>query len=365
MKRLSPLNLGITQEAGTRIYPDIIDLEADLATRQGVGQVGNRLYASDGVTPPIPVGGGFDETGGNSHTDGTNTLLGSFRRFIGSLSPSADDSAILIGRGLSGSYNTGAHAVRDESEYEASGSGLFAYASFDSITRFLGGAHYNHLRSFQSRLHHLGSGILDELAGYHFQATHVGLGTITNMFGIKIDDYLGAGVVTDFYAIYVSPLLKAANNYALYSASILVKSYHGGLFQFGTAPRVSAAGWTGYGSVVTHDTTGNFITNPKATVINGTVSLKDPSNAKLLATLTKLVVDSSVGTVELGGSATKIDIKSPAFFKSYAVSALPAATAFQRAFVTDASNPVFGSAVVGGGSVAVPVYSDGSAWKVG
>ena len=36
-----------------------------------------------------------------------------------------------------------------------------------------------------------------------------------------------------------------------------------------------------------------------------------------------------------------------------------------RAFVTDADTPVFGSAVVGGGAVAVPVYSDGTNWMVG
>jgi hypothetical protein len=51
-----------------------------------------------------------------------------------------------------------------------------------------------------------------------------------------------------------------------------------------------------------------------------------------------------------------------------AVSALPlAATAGvgARAFVNDATAPVFGSAVTGGGAVAVPVYSDGSAWNVG
>jgi hypothetical protein len=50
------------------------------------------------------------------------------------------------------------------------------------------------------------------------------------------------------------------------------------------------------------------------------------------------------------------------------VSALPAAATAgvgARAFVNDALTPVFGSAVTGGGAVAVPVYSTGSAWNVG
>lgn len=52
----------------------------------------------------------------------------------------------------------------------------------------------------------------------------------------------------------------------------------------------------------------------------------------------------------------------------YAVAALPSASVSgvgSRAFVTDASAPAFGATVVGGGAVAVPVYSDGTNWKVG
>lgn len=36
-----------------------------------------------------------------------------------------------------------------------------------------------------------------------------------------------------------------------------------------------------------------------------------------------------------------------------------------RAFVSDALTPAFGATVVGGGAVKVPVYSDGTNWKVG
>jgi hypothetical protein len=53
---------------------------------------------------------------------------------------------------------------------------------------------------------------------------------------------------------------------------------------------------------------------------------------------------------------------------SVTVANLPAAAtagAGARAFVSDASVPVFGSAVAGGGAVTVPVYSTGAAWNVG
>ena len=42
-----------------------------------------------------------------------------------------------------------------------------------------------------------------------------------------------------------------------------------------------------------------------------------------------------------------------------------AAGAGSRLFVTNALSPTFGATVVGGGTVAVPVYSDGTNWKVG
>jgi hypothetical protein len=53
---------------------------------------------------------------------------------------------------------------------------------------------------------------------------------------------------------------------------------------------------------------------------------------------------------------------------NYTVATLPSAVtagAGARSFVTDASGPTFGSTVAGGGAVNVPVYSDGTNWKVG
>lgn len=51
------------------------------------------------------------------------------------------------------------------------------------------------------------------------------------------------------------------------------------------------------------------------------------------------------------------------------VADLPAASSFNkgnRAFVTDsAASPVLGSAATGGGSLYLPVYSDGSTWRNG
>jgi hypothetical protein len=53
---------------------------------------------------------------------------------------------------------------------------------------------------------------------------------------------------------------------------------------------------------------------------------------------------------------------------NYTVATLPSAVTSgkgARSFVTDALAPAFGSTVMAGGVVAVPVYSDGTNWKVG
>lgn len=53
---------------------------------------------------------------------------------------------------------------------------------------------------------------------------------------------------------------------------------------------------------------------------------------------------------------------------NYTVATLPSAVTAgkgARSFVTDALAPVFGATVTTGGAVAVPVYSDGTNWKVG
>jgi hypothetical protein len=53
---------------------------------------------------------------------------------------------------------------------------------------------------------------------------------------------------------------------------------------------------------------------------------------------------------------------------NYTVATLPSAVTSgkgARSFVTDALAPTFGTTVVTGGAVAVPVYSDGTNWKVG
>lgn len=58
----------------------------------------------------------------------------------------------------------------------------------------------------------------------------------------------------------------------------------------------------------------------------------------------------------------------PAANPVFTVATLPSAVdagVGAKSFVSDASAPSFGATVVGGGAVNVPVYSDGTNWKVG
>jgi hypothetical protein len=87
----------------------------------------------------------------------------------------------------------------------------------------------------------------------------------------------------------------------------------------------------------------------------------------------------NIGTAGAAGSTTNIAIGSTTGTstttfngitknQTYLVANLPSASTSgvgASAFVTNALAPTFGATVVTGGAIAVPVYSDGTNWKVG
>jgi hypothetical protein len=84
-----------------------------------------------------------------------------------------------------------------------------------------------------------------------------------------------------------------------------------------------------------------------------------------LNSILRLYFNQLDNTIRQLQAATKLDTLS---LTVYTVSTLPSAVtsgAGTLAFVSDALLPTFGSTVVGGGAVKVPVYSDGTNWKVG
>jgi hypothetical protein len=94
------------------------------------------------------------------------------------------------------------------------------------------------------------------------------------------------------------------------------------------------------------------------------------------ATASSLTKTVTIGTQGVAGSTTNIAIGSTAGTstttvngllkqQTYTVATLPTGSAGARSFVTDALAPSFGVAVASGGAVGVPVYHDGTSWKVG
>jgi hypothetical protein len=74
-----------------------------------------------------------------------------------------------------------------------------------------------------------------------------------------------------------------------------------------------------------------------------------------------------VNNVEVAGlNASRLTMAVPINFKSYTVATLPASpVANDRAVVTDANATTFASIVAGGGANRVPVYYDGTNWRIG
>lgn len=89
--------------------------------------------------------------------------------------------------------------------------------------------------------------------------------------------------------------------------------------------------------------TGVSITGNAGTVTNGVVTTGSYSNPSWITSL----------------NANKVA------YTAYTVATLPTGTQGQRAFVTDATAPVFLTTVVGGGAVVCPVFFDGTNWVAG
>lgn len=109
---------------------------------------------------------------------------------------------------------------------------------------------------------------------------------------------------------------------------------------------------------------------PKAGgTMTGALVLSGPPVGVLDAT-SKTYVDAADALLlpKAGGTMTGALTVPYVIGTSYTVATLPVAGAgltSARAFVTDATAPAFNVAVVGGGAVKVPVFCDGTTWKVG
>jgi hypothetical protein len=153
------------------------------------------------------------------------------------------------------------------------------------------------------------------------------------------------------------------------------------------------SGAVGFSSTVTFNNVTTSITAPSLTsgvltlggasgtgiMTFGQSTLGQTTNIQAGATASGSTKTMNIGTSGVAGSTTNIAIGSTTGTstttfngitknQTYLVANLPSASTSgvgASAFVTNALAPTFGATVVTGGAVAVPVYSDGTNWKVG
>jgi len=100
-----------------------------------------------------------------------------------------------------------------------------------------------------------------------------------------------------------------------------------------------------------------------------TVNIANGANASPATKTVNIGTNASTGTTNIaigatGGTSTTT-VNGTLRQQTFLVANLPTGVAGARSFVTNALSPTFGAAVAGGGSVGVPVYHDGTSWKVG
>jgi hypothetical protein len=148
------------------------------------------------------------------------------------------------------------------------------------------------------------------------------------------------------------------------------------IFNVGTSAANQTFNLATDGSISTNTKTLNFVTG-SANLVNislGTAQTTTGTNITIGGDLSSNVINiasnglsSGSQTIIIGSTVGTSTITINGLLKqnTYTVATLPTGSAGSRSFVTNALTPTFGAAVVGGGSVGVPVYHDGTSWKVG
>lgn len=132
--------------------------------------------------------------------------------------------------------NAGYHSIGAYDVIQSIG-GSSAYAIFDAAAHFIGAGPWSHFYGFQSRPQLEGTGNIADYYGYETLLQHTGSGTVTTAVGVKIEDVVGSGPITNQYGIYLAPQTKGTNKWSIYSAG--GNSYFAGNIGIGvTVPTV-------------------------------------------------------------------------------------------------------------------------------
>lgn len=113
-----------------------------------------------------------------------------------------------------GNHQFGTYSIITQ---DPGGSGASAMASYDSRDEMVGTEQFNHLISFQGRNIYRGSGGLTYMSGTENTIFHYGNGNILNAYGerIRTPERSGSGTITNLYGLYIEDQSGASNNYAI------------------------------------------------------------------------------------------------------------------------------------------------------
>jgi len=262
---------------------------------------------------------------------------------------------------------------------------LVGSAGFNDNSTLVGGnptipGVVDHRYSFQA-YHHVVMNVGGILAQYSafFSQLDVQSGSVTAARLVDLNNPLGAGTIGSLVGVNIGNLTRAsvaANNWGI--RSLTKQSFFAEYLFFGDTAGAS------YGSFG-YDPAGHMTVKPRpgyAFRIAGAAgdrrlrlgSIGGDSDDSILEQrgdgVTVLTPRPGFGTllqgtVEIGGALAATNL--PVIFRPYTVATLPPAATWvnSRCFVSDANATTFNSIVAAGGTNKVPVFSDGTNWRIG
>jgi hypothetical protein len=266
------------------------------------------------------------------------------------------------------------YGVLDDTTYDFTGSSdpLIGSASYNDNTLSQGNLGFDHHHSFQSYAKiNLSSGTVGVLSSF-WSLLDVTAGTVSQASGVKINNPAGSGTISTLYGVLIENLTRASvasNNWGIFSKT--ANNFLGNKVYFGDTAGNS------YTHVGYDPNLGHTVISPRTGYAAKIVGAAGDRRLRL-GTADNDVDDAWIenagnGDFELrqrAGGPYSVSSLGPFKMPAYTVATLtagwPAANApYARAFVTDATATTFNSIVAGGGANKVPVWSDGTNWRIG
>lgn len=269
-------------------------------------------------------------------------------------------------------------AFTDTTTFESTTDG--AYTSYDTTALVGNGSTdpgYNHSYGYEARHTFRGSAGIDNMYGFYSGMTVNGaagakLAAAVNCFGFMHDDPLGSGTIYNNSGFYCNDLTRGTFNYAL-NLGVTSGTNKYNIYAGGNAQNYIKGALTLDGAF-TFNGGGTWGANTKI-AMSGNSGFRFATNTNLVfggaGTLTSISslndANNAYNPLNINATITVMG-QGPIRLKSYTVATLPSASASgagAKAFVTDANATTFASVVAAGGANGVPVYSDGTNWRIG